>query len=148
MKTKYVKSDQPRHGTAVVEAALVLPVFFLAIAGIVEFGWGMMASQLVTNAAREGARRAIIDGNSNTAVEDYISASLVDSLKINATDVTVTIEITPDPSNTTTGNNLLDAQPYDLIMVRVEVPYDAVGLIAGQWLGGTNIVAQATMRHE
>jgi len=148
MKINHINSKQQRHGTAVVEAALVLPVFFLAIAGIVEFGWGMMASQLVTNAAREGARRAIIDGNTNTAVEDYIATSLVDSLRIDATDVTVTIEITPDPSNTTTGNNLLDAQPYDLIMVRVAVPYDAVGLIAGRWMGGTNIVAQTTMRHE
>lgn len=148
MNTKHIKKRQDRQGTAVVEAALVLPVFFLAIAGIVEFGWGMMASQLVTNAAREGARRAIIDGNSNAAVEDYIATSLVDSLRINAADVTTTIEITPDPANTTTGNNLLDAQPYDLIQVRVEVPYDAVGLVAGRWLGGTNIVAQTTMRHE
>jgi Flp pilus assembly protein TadG len=39
-----------RKGAALVEAAIVLPVFFM---GIVEFGRGM----LVTNGSREAARR-------------------------------------------------------------------------------------------
>ena len=42
-----------RRGAALVEMALVLPIFFGVVLGIVEFGRAMMVSQMVTNAARE-----------------------------------------------------------------------------------------------
>src|SRR5690606_33312307 len=58
-----------RRGAALVEAALVLPVFVGVTLGIVEFGRAMMIGQLVTNAAREGARLAIIEGSTNSDVE-------------------------------------------------------------------------------
>ncbi len=59
---------QRRRGAALVEMAFVLPVFMMVTLGIVEFGRAMMVGQLVTNAAREGARLGIIDGNTNNDV--------------------------------------------------------------------------------
>ena len=44
------------RGQALVEFALVLPLFLLLLAGMVDFGLGLNASITVTNAAREGAR--------------------------------------------------------------------------------------------
>lgn len=131
-----------------VEVALVLPVFLLAMAGIVEFGRAMMVSQLVTNAAREGSRKSVIDGSTNAAVESYIKDRLADSLKVKAADISVGITITPDPNNNTTGNNLADAQPYDLVTVNVSVPFEKVGFVAAKWLQNANISAETTMRHE
>ena len=137
-----------RKGAALVEAAMVLPIFFLAIVGIVEFGRGMMVSQLVTNSSREAARRCVLDGSTNSVVEQYVQDKLSNSLGTSTGDVTVTITITPDPNNTTTGNNLADAQPYDLVTVKVLVPFDKVCYFSGRFLAGKSLSAETTMRHE
>jgi len=44
-----------RRGAAAVEMALVLPIFFTVVLGIIEFGRAMMVSQLMATSAREGA---------------------------------------------------------------------------------------------
>lgn len=137
-----------RRGAALVEAAIVLPVFFMAIVGIVEFGRGMMVSQLVTNGSREAARRAVFDGSTNADIEQYTQDKLASSIGCDATDITVAIVITPDPTNNTTGNNLVNAQPYDLVTVTVSVPYDEVSFFTGRYLAGKNLSAETTMRHE
>lgn len=148
MKNLPKNPTNDRRGAALVEAALVLPIFFIAIIGIVEFGRGMMVSQLVTNASREAARRSVLDGSTNTIVETYIQDKLSGSLGVAAADVTVGITITPDPANSTTGNNLVDAQPYDLVTVDVAVPYDKVSFFTGRYLNGKTLKAETTMRHE
>lgn len=48
---------RPRsRGQALTEFALVIPLFLLLVAGMIDFGLGLNASITVTNAAREGAR--------------------------------------------------------------------------------------------
>lgn len=137
-----------RRGAAMVEAAMVLPIFFLAIVGIIEFGRGMMVSQLVTNASREAARRSVLDGSTNLTVEQYIQDKLSASIGTSGTDVNVTISITPDPANSTSGNELVNAQPYDLVTVNVSVPFDKVSFFTGRFLAGKSLSAETTMRHE
>lgn len=48
------------RGAAAVELALLLPVFLLVIAGIVDFGRALFTQITLTNAAREGARAAVV----------------------------------------------------------------------------------------
>lgn len=54
------------HGQALVEAALVLPLFIMVLTGIIVIGTGLFYQQQITNAAREAARYAAI--HSATAV--------------------------------------------------------------------------------
>jgi Flp pilus assembly protein TadG len=49
-----------RSGQAAVEMALVLPVLLLLVIGILEFGQAWHVKQVVTDAAREGARLAVV----------------------------------------------------------------------------------------
>jgi len=49
------------RGQALAEFALVLPLVLLFIAGIVEMGRAWNIKQVVTDAAREGARYTVID---------------------------------------------------------------------------------------
>ena len=51
------RSDE---GQAVVEFALIVPVLLLLMVGVVEFGRAWSAHQVVTDAAREGARIAVL----------------------------------------------------------------------------------------
>lgn len=50
-------------GQAMVEFALVAPMFFLLIFSIIEFGRYVYYVQILNNAAREGARYAIVHGS-------------------------------------------------------------------------------------
>ena len=63
-------------GAELVEFALVLPILLLVFAGIVDFGLLLQRQQVVTNAAREGARLAVLSGLSRMAdVQDRASRS-------------------------------------------------------------------------
>lgn len=44
------------RGGAAVEFAFVLPIFLLLVFGTIEYGWYFHSEQIVTAAAREGAR--------------------------------------------------------------------------------------------
>ena len=43
-------------GQALVEFALVIPVFLLLLAGMIDFGIGLYSNMTINNAARDGAR--------------------------------------------------------------------------------------------
>mgnify|MGYP006290944869 CR=1 FL=1 len=49
-----------RDGQSMVEFALIVPLLLLLVFGIIEFGNAWRTSQLLTNFAREGARRAVV----------------------------------------------------------------------------------------
>ncbi len=44
------------QGQAVLELALLAPLLVLIVAGVVHLGWALNVHQVITNAAREGAR--------------------------------------------------------------------------------------------
>ena len=141
-------SRSDRSGAAVVEMAFVLPVFFMIVLGIVEFGRAMMVGQLLTNGARHGARKAIVDGSTNSDVEQDIKNFLTQTLNIAATDINVTIEAEPAPGNTDPNDVLSAAGSKDLIKITVRVGFDDVSYIAGNFLQGTNLEGHCAMRHE
>ena len=51
------------RGQALVEFALVAPIFFLVLFSIIEFGRYVYTVQILNEAAREGARYAIVHGS-------------------------------------------------------------------------------------
>ncbi|TWT66990.1 TadE-like protein [Posidoniimonas polymericola] len=125
-----------RRGASAVEFALVAPIFFLVVLGIVEFGRMAMVQQIITNAAREGARIAVLDGATKakvtTKVNDYLSSG-----KINTAAVTVS----PDPPDSAGYG-----QP---VTVGVSVPFNDVSwLPAPFFMGGKTLAAESIMRRE
>ena len=55
------------RGASMVEFAVVVPLFFLLIFGIIEAGWFFAQQVEVRNAAREGARIAVVDYGTSAA---------------------------------------------------------------------------------
>jgi Flp pilus assembly protein TadG len=54
------------EGAVLVEFAIILPVLFLVLFAIVEFGWGFAQYLDVRHGAREGARLAAVDYSSES----------------------------------------------------------------------------------
>ena len=79
-----------RSGQSLVEFAVVLPVFLLVLAGILDFGLGLYSQMTIINAAREGARFGVVDTSTSTMVADVKArvASMsggLDQSKLNVT---------------------------------------------------------------
>lgn len=75
--------DGTRRGRTVVETAVVLSLVFTLMLGIFEYGNIVMTQQLMTNAAREGSRMAVVStdtypatttANIQTYVTNYLTA--------------------------------------------------------------------------
>jgi Flp pilus assembly protein TadG len=62
---KRVRSER---GAELIEFALVFPVLLLVVLGIVDFGFLFQRMEVVTNAAREGARIAVLPAYGNADV--------------------------------------------------------------------------------
>jgi Flp pilus assembly protein TadG len=125
-----------RRGSAVVEFAVVAPVFFLFIFGMIEYGRMVMVQQILTNAAREGARVGILDNSTqsdvDTAVDRYLTAA-----NINGSTTTVT----PNPPSSATSGNP--------VTVTVSVGFNQVSWLPSPFfLGGKTLSYTATMRRE
>jgi len=125
-----------RRGVALVEFAIVAPLFFLLVLGIIEFGWAMMAQTILTNAAREGARTGSLDGTQLTdvtnSVDSYLNAAGLPS-------VTPTVSPNP-PSNATAGQN---------VTVTVNLPFSQISLVpVPQWLGNVTLTATSVAQRE
>ena len=66
------------EGQALVEFALVVPFLLVFLVGIVEFGRAWNLHQVLTDAAREGARKAVVHDPTITqdSVENVIKAAI------------------------------------------------------------------------
>lgn len=58
----------PRAGRTAVETAIVLNVLLMLLLSVFEYGRLIMIKQLADNAAREGARLAVVSTNSSSGV--------------------------------------------------------------------------------
>ncbi|TFG81694.1 MAG: pilus assembly protein, partial [Chromatiales bacterium] len=74
-------------GTAAVEFAIVAPVFFLFVFGLIELGRIVMVQQALTNAAREGCRTAVPATTVDSAEVEAAVRNYLESVTSNASSV-------------------------------------------------------------
>ena len=63
--TRPVRKATRRRGQGLVEFAITAPIFFFMLFAIIDFGRYVYYVQILNNAAREGARYAIVNGSSS-----------------------------------------------------------------------------------
>lgn len=62
------------RGAELIEFALILPLLLLIMLGIVDFGFMFQRYEVLTNAAREGARIAVLPGYTTADVQARVCA--------------------------------------------------------------------------
>jgi Flp pilus assembly protein TadG len=125
-----------RRGAAAVELAVVAPVILLLLTGIWEVGRMVEVQQILSNAAREGARQAATGQLTNTQVEtvvvEYLQAAGIPTANINTTGNNGLQTITGNPQLqmvtdlTNPGYDVSNAQYLDQIQVTVQLPFQDV----------------------
>jgi len=128
---------QERRGAAVVEFAIVAPVFFAFTLGMIEVGRAVMVQQIITSASREGARQAVLNGATQSSVTTYIN-NYMSSASISATP---TVGISP---------SLPTASGYaGPVTVTVSIPFSQVSWSPSPiFLNGSTLTASTTMQSE
>jgi Flp pilus assembly protein TadG len=133
------------RGAELIELALVLPILLILVAGIVDFGFLFQRWEVVTNAAREGARVAVLGGYGDDdvrqRVRNYLDAGGLDS---------GLATVTP----TTTSETLPGGTVVNTKTVLVEYPSQfaflgpIAGLVGGGGFGTLTLRASSVMRIE
>lgn len=75
-------------GQSLLEFAIVLPILLALLVGIFEFGVAWNRKQVLTNAAREGARLAVLPGIADADTVDSVMNSYLTSAGIDPASVT------------------------------------------------------------
>jgi Flp pilus assembly protein TadG len=123
-----------QKGQALVEMALIMPLFLLVVFGITEFGRALYILNSLNNAAREGARRASVSATvplDMTALQNYIKASI----PFDQTGIVINIA----PASPLAGT--------DTIKVSVNLPFKSSVPIIDQ-LKSVTLKGEASMLYE
>lgn len=87
-------------GQAMLEFALILPIFLLILCGIIDFGWLFYNQLALNNICREGARYAIVNTAADHSTDEimrHIDNYIEGSYSLGEVDVTVTYTKPLDP---------------------------------------------------
>jgi len=128
--TRSKASRGNRRAVSAVEMAIVAPLLFLLIFGMVEFARMVMLKQALVNAAREGSRTAIL---ANVLSSSDAETAVRESLKVRVT-------ITP--------STLAGMASGTSVTTRVEVTFSDVSWIPPSFGGSIVIVGESTMKRE
>ena len=153
------RPGERRRGAALVETAVVLPVFFTFIFAFIEFGHCFMTIHTLNSAARRAARLGVgedvtsaqVSGLAHSILDSAIDADLT-GVNIKVKDASVFDGASVDVSEIDYDNlpdiEVADAESRQLFLVRIEVPYHQVGILGPRWIDTLNLYGQAVMRKE
>ena len=129
-------------GVNIIEFALVFPLLMMTVLGIVDFAFVLHHNEVLTNAAREGARVATLPGYGVLDVQNRVN------------EYTQMGGIPGTPTTTVTATTIPAAGgtwPATTVNVAYTHDYLFIGGIA-TWFGGSfsdiDLEAEATMRSE
>ena len=137
------------RGQALTETALTFPLVLLLSVSVFEFGLAFQHWQVLTNAAREGARLAVLPGVTDEAVSSRVHTYLEAGQLSGAGEATVAVvsntSIAIGVGATASASTVTANYPYQFVVLQ-----PIVQLVAGESPVGAPITmtASATMRNE
>jgi Flp pilus assembly protein TadG len=127
---KYLKKFKSQKGQSLVEFALVLPILILLLFGMIEFGRLWETMNVMTSAAREGARVAATTTPDVNQVNNTVT-NVLNAANINNPNITVT---GPDANQN--------------VIVTVQINYIPISGAIVPGITNFNLTRTSTMRWE
>jgi Flp pilus assembly protein TadG len=111
-----LKRLRNQRGAALIETAITLPLVLLVSVSIFEFGRAYQTWQVLTNAAREGARVAVLeqytDADVTATVRNYLNSGALS----NASTASITV-VRNVPFGTVTASRVTVDYPFQFIVL-------------------------------
>jgi Flp pilus assembly protein TadG len=143
------RRGRSQRGVALIEVALTLPLLLLVSVSIFEFGRAFQTWQVLTNAAREGARMAVLPGADSGVIQTRVRQYMADGQLGGYASATVDINLgasIPVGGATASASIVTVNYPYSFIVLN-----PVARLVRpSSTLGGAPITisASAQMRNE
>lgn len=141
-----VRRGGTEEGAQLVEFALVLPLLLLVMLGIAEFGIVFQRYEVLTNAAREGARLAVLpnyaDDDVRLRVRAYLTAAGVPWTSTNPSITPATVSI-PVP-----GQPAISAKQVTVTYTHTYLFIGGIAGLFGQSFSTVPLTAVSVMRTE
>jgi Flp pilus assembly protein TadG len=145
----FIRRLRDQSGAELIEMAMVTPILLMILAGIFDFGFLFRGWEVVTNAAREGARVGILPGygcdpTASADIQSRVDAYMAGAGYPDPTAYTVTVN---------TGTVSTSGGDFTACAVRVSMFAQLPSLsVIGQFFGGAfssvPVAAAAVMRTE
>ncbi len=136
------------QGQALLETALTLPLLLIVSVGIFEFGRAFQTWQVLTNAAREGARIAVMPGpvtGVDTRVRNYLTDGQLDAAASATIVVNPTATVSIGGGATASASLVTITYPFQFIVLQPVANL----LVSGSTVGSAiSMTASAKMRNE
>ena len=132
-------------GAALLEAAITIPLILMISVGIFEFGRAYQTWQVLTNAAREGARAAIIIGTTDADVTTRVRNYMQGGALPNYATATVTITRNVALTGSDTATNVQIRYPFQFVVLQPVVRLVVRGATVGAPI---TMTSSALMRNE
>jgi Flp pilus assembly protein TadG len=148
VKTRRGRQGREENGAELIEFALILPLILILLMGIFDFGLAFQRYEVITNAAREGARLGTLQAS--YAVPDIQSRVNAYCLAAGLPGGCPAGDVTVDRS----ASIAVGATNQSAVQVSVRYPHQfsflgpVMRLISGGTFGTINLRATSTMRCE
>jgi Flp pilus assembly protein TadG len=133
------------RGAELVEFALVFPLMLLVVLGIIDWGLLFQRYEVLTNAAREGARVSVLPGYTSADITARVNQYLQGTSLSSATVTTTvgTAQALPIGSGT-----CVTVVPVTVAYVHTHTYLSGIGRLFGATFGTRTLTATAAMRSE
>jgi Flp pilus assembly protein TadG len=128
-----------RRGALTVELAVVAPIVFFIVLGIIDVGRCLMVTHLLNNAAQAGCRAGIVEGQSSSDIKKAVVSALTNT---GVSGETATVEVNDGSTDASS------AGPGDEITVIARVPVSSICWVPVTRFPGLTLQGQFTMRRE
>ncbi len=142
------------RGAELVEFALVLPLLLVLIGGIIDFGFLFQRYEVVTNAAREGARLRSLAGYTDAAARTRVREYIRVGLNLTQAQLDAAVPNSAAGVNITAGTVAGVTPPVQTTIVAVTYQHNFImlgpimSLINATWSNQINVYATSQMRLE
>ena len=140
-----LKRFRNQRGNALIETAITIPLVLLVSVSVFEFGRAYQTWQVITNAAREGARVSVLPESTDASVIDAVRNYMKGGKLKNWSSATITLERTL-PFGPNTASRITVTYGFDFTVLNPVVRLVKSSSTVGQ--GTTNLTSSALMRNE
>ena len=139
------KRMRNQRGAALLETAVTIPIVLLVTVSIFEFGRAYQTWQVLTNAAREGARIAVLSDSTDQQIRDAVMNYMVGGQLPDAGSASIAVDRTV-PFGNNTASRVTVSYPFNFTVLNPVMRLISPSATAGQ--GTTNMTSAALMRNE
>ncbi len=136
------------RGAALIETAFIMPLLLLLSVSVFEFGRAFQYWQVLTNAAREGARIAVLPGTSDAAITSRVQAYLSTGQLAQPASATIAIARNDQISigaSTAPASTITVSYPFQFMVLQPVAQLVVSGSTVGEAI---SLTASSTMRNE